>query len=73
VKRTSRSKSERIEIKMGEAQCGSGEHKKYTLWGARRSEIGSILEQSKSILLWFARAGSLQCISFFLILIGFKG
>jgi hypothetical protein len=27
----------------------------------------------KSILLYFARARGLQCISFFLILIGFKG
>jgi hypothetical protein len=31
---TSRSKSERIMNKMGEAQCGVGEHKKYRCLGA---------------------------------------
>jgi hypothetical protein len=65
VQRTSRSKSERIKVKMVLAPVRIWGAQKVYLWGARRSEIGSILEQSKSILLWFARAGSTVYIFFF--------
>jgi hypothetical protein len=54
----SRSKQERIVNKMGEAQCGVGEHKKGSRVGASEREKGRILVRSKSILLFFrARAG----------------
>jgi hypothetical protein len=71
----SRSKSERISIKM--ELCSSAEvgSTKSILCGAREERgMGSLLLRSKSILLFFrARAGSTKCISFFFILIGFKG
>jgi hypothetical protein len=40
VKRPSRSKEERIINKMGAAQCGPEEHKKYSEVGAREGERG---------------------------------
>jgi hypothetical protein len=72
VQRTSRSKSERIKIKMGAAQCGMREHKKGAV-GHVGAGDGRILLLCKSILLFFARARGTKCNSFFLLLIGFKG
>jgi hypothetical protein len=64
----SRSKSERIKLKM--ELCSSAEEgsTKSILCGARKERgMGSLLLQSKSILLFLrGRAGSTKCILFFL-------
>jgi hypothetical protein len=49
---------------MGVPQCGGGEHKKCTV-GHGGAGGGRILVRSKSILLLFARAGSLKVYLFF--------
>jgi hypothetical protein len=43
------------------------------LWAQVGEERENTLAEGKSILLFFARAGFKQCISFFLLIIGFKG
>jgi hypothetical protein len=65
VKRESRSKAERIKLKMGAAQAEEVEAKKDTC-GARKWGNGRILLLCKSILLFFARAGFNSVYLFFL-------
>jgi hypothetical protein len=63
---------ERIRNKMGAAQCGFEEHKKYTC-GAKQEVNRSLLVLKAKVYSWLSRARGLkQCISFFLLIIGFK-
>jgi hypothetical protein len=66
---TSRSKIERISNKMRRSLSVREGNTKRGLRGLRVRER----EYSETILLVFARAGSLSYISFFLLIIGFKG
>jgi hypothetical protein len=66
---TSRSQIERIRNKMVRSTSVREGNTKRVLRGLRVRER----EYSETILLLFARAGSLSYISFFLLIIGFKG
>jgi hypothetical protein len=66
----SRSKAERINVKMGFPQFGGKENKKNVARGQQGREKGVYWSKAQSILLWFARAGFLSYISFFFRLIG---
>jgi hypothetical protein len=74
VKRTSRSKSERIKVKMLQSSNAGKRSIKSIACRARRSgEWENTLAKQKYTPVFRARAGSIKYISFFLILIGFKG
>jgi hypothetical protein len=66
VKRPSRSKEERIINKMGAAQCGPEEHKKYSEVGAREGERGGYSCFAK-VYSCFSRARGLTNDIFFFI------
>jgi hypothetical protein len=69
----SRSQGERIKLKMGAAQAEEVEAKKGTCKGQVRAEWEDTVASQKYTPGISRARGSLQCISFFFRLIGFKG
>jgi hypothetical protein len=72
VERPSRSKGERIINKMGQRPSSEKGRTKRVLFRGAREKRRSIVEQSENYTYVFrARAVPKQCISFFLLIIGF--